>query len=45
MNHLFRDAPLFVPGTSKEQYTPHELERRIEEVEAKQGITHRETSV
>lgn len=44
MNHLFRDAPLFVPGMKKTDI-PVDLERRVEEVEAKQGVTHRENSL
>ncbi|KAF2272025.1 general substrate transporter [Westerdykella ornata] len=42
MNHLFRDAPLFVPPMKKADYMSHELEHRVEEVEAKQGISHAE---
>lgn len=45
MNHLFRDAPLFVPLMRKADYVSHELERRVEEVEAKQGITHAEMAL
>ncbi|ORX99956.1 general substrate transporter [Clohesyomyces aquaticus] len=37
MNHLFRDAPLFVPGMKQSDFAATDLERRVEEVEAKQG--------
>ncbi|KAF2472729.1 MFS sugar transporter-like protein [Lindgomyces ingoldianus] len=37
MNHLFRNAPLFVPGMKKSDFATHDLERRAEEVAAKQG--------
>ncbi|KAF2188041.1 MFS sugar transporter-like protein [Zopfia rhizophila CBS 207.26] len=37
MNHLFTHAPLFIPGMKKTDYQSHDLERRVEEVEAKQG--------
>jgi hypothetical protein len=36
MNYLFTNAPLFVPGM-KSDFNPHDLERRIEKVEGKQG--------
>ncbi|KAI8941575.1 hypothetical protein NX059_002790 [Plenodomus lindquistii] len=44
MNHLFTHAPLFVPGMNKRDWAPgQDLERRLEEVEAKQGsISHAE---
>ncbi|OAL47714.1 MFS sugar transporter-like protein [Pyrenochaeta sp. DS3sAY3a] len=44
MNHLFTHAPLFVPGMDKRDWVPGtDLERRVEEVEAKQGsILHAE---
>ncbi|KAF2744379.1 general substrate transporter [Sporormia fimetaria CBS 119925] len=42
MNHLFRDAPLFVPRMRKEDYVSGELERRVEEVEAKRGFARTE---
>ncbi|KAF1997808.1 general substrate transporter [Amniculicola lignicola CBS 123094] len=38
MNYLFTNAPIFV-GNSKDEYNPHDLERRVEEVEAKLGTT------
>jgi hypothetical protein len=44
MNHLFRDAPLFVPGMKASDFAV-DLERRVEEVEVKQGIRHREHSL
>lgn len=44
MNYLFTNAPLFVPGMDKRDWTPgQDLERRVEEVAAKQGsISHAE---
>jgi hypothetical protein len=36
MNYLFTNAPLFVPGM-KSDFNSHDLERRVEEVEGKQG--------
>jgi hypothetical protein len=42
MNYLFTNAPLFVPGMNKNDF-PTDLERRVEEVAAKQGsISHAE---
>lgn len=41
MNFLFTNAPLFVPGMKRADFETHELERRVEEVEAKQGsVSH-----
>lgn len=37
MNALFRDAPLFLGNLRASGYSNHELDRRVEEVEAKQG--------
>jgi len=44
MNYLFTNAPMFVPGMNMSEYRPgQDLERRVEEVEAKQGsISHAE---
>jgi hypothetical protein len=44
MNYLFTNAPLFVPGMKKVEFLPGaDLERRVEEVAAKQGsISHTE---
>ncbi|GIC92104.1 uncharacterized protein Aud_008561 [Aspergillus udagawae] len=44
MNYLFSNAPWIVPGTRKEDYTPHDLERKLEEQEQKQAAfaTHQE---
>jgi hypothetical protein len=44
MNYLFTNAPIFVPGMNKTDWAPgRDLERRVEEVEAKQGsISHAE---
>jgi hypothetical protein len=42
MNYLFTNAPIFVPGMDKRDWVP-DIERRVEEVEAKQGsISHAE---
>jgi sugar porter (SP) family MFS transporter len=42
MNYLFTNAPIFVPGMDKRDF-PTDIERRVEEVEAKQGsISHAE---
>ncbi|KAG2022161.1 hypothetical protein GB937_004256 [Aspergillus fischeri] len=44
MNYLFSNAPWIVPGTRKEDYTPHDLERKVEEQQEKQAVfaTHHE---
>ncbi|KAF1954344.1 general substrate transporter [Byssothecium circinans] len=42
MKYLFTNAPFFVPGIKGNDYSPHDLERRVEEVEAKQGFSHHE---
>jgi hypothetical protein len=44
MNYLFTNAPMFVPGMDKTDWAPAaDLERRVQEVEAKQGsISHAE---
>ncbi|KAF2127698.1 MFS sugar transporter-like protein [Dothidotthia symphoricarpi CBS 119687] len=46
MNHLFKNAPLFVPGMDKREWAPGvDLERRVEQVEAKQGsVSHHEVT-
>ncbi|CBF87810.1 hypothetical protein AN1276.2 [Aspergillus nidulans FGSC A4] len=36
MNYLFSNAPWIIPGTKKEDYVPHDLERRVVEQEEKQ---------
>jgi hypothetical protein len=42
MNYLFTNAPVFVPGMDSRNF-PIDIERRAEEVEAKQGsISHAE---
>ena len=40
MNYLFTHAPLFVPGTRRKEYISHDIERKLEEVERKQSVTH-----
>ena len=42
MHHLFTHAPIWVPGMDKRDWVPGtDLERRVEEVEAKQGsVSH-----
>ncbi|CAI6331022.1 unnamed protein product [Periconia digitata] len=42
MKYLFTNAPFFVPGMKGQDYSPHDLERRVEEVEAKHEYAHRE---
>jgi hypothetical protein len=44
MKYLFTNAPVFVPGMDKRDWAPGvDLERRLEEVEAKQGsVSHAE---
>ena len=46
MKYLFTEAPLFVPGMKKVDFETHDLEHRVQEVEAKQGYSsHVETHV
>jgi hypothetical protein len=40
MNRLFTDAPLFVPTMDRKDWAANELERRVEEVKAKQESVH-----
>ncbi|KAF9693282.1 hypothetical protein EKO04_008832 [Ascochyta lentis] len=43
MNYLFTNAPLFVPGMNKSDWQSTDIERRVAEVQAKQGsISHHE---
>ncbi|EAW07843.1 sugar porter family MFS transporter [Aspergillus clavatus NRRL 1] len=44
MNYLFSNAPWIVPGTRKEDYMPHDLERKLEQQEEKEAAiaTHEE---
>ncbi|KAJ5160448.1 uncharacterized protein N7482_007452 [Penicillium canariense] len=42
MNYMFSNAPWFVPGSKKEDYLPHDLERKVEEQEVKQNAVHYE---
>ncbi|KAJ5281294.1 hypothetical protein N7478_006666 [Penicillium angulare] len=42
MNYMFSHAPWIVPGTKKEDYMPHDLERKVEEQEIKQNTMHYE---
>ncbi|KAI9041563.1 sugar porter family MFS transporter [Aspergillus affinis] len=44
MNHLFTNSPWIVPGTKKENYLTHDLERKVAEQEEKQEVyvTHKE---
>ncbi|PLB43946.1 MFS sugar transporter [Aspergillus steynii IBT 23096] len=44
MNYLFTNSPWIVPGTKKEDYLPHDLERKVVEQEEKQEayVTHKE---
>ncbi|KAK7182400.1 hypothetical protein DPSP01_002308 [Paraphaeosphaeria sporulosa] len=44
MKYLFTEAPLFVPGMKRVDFETHDLEHRVQEVEAKQGYSsHVET--
>lgn len=40
MNRLFTDAPLFVPTIDRKDWAGNDLERRVEEVKAKQESVH-----
>ncbi|OQE37926.1 hypothetical protein PENCOP_c009G01204 [Penicillium coprophilum] len=40
MNQMFTNAPWIVPGTSRENYMTHDLERKVEEQEVKQNAMH-----
>ncbi|KAJ5777456.1 hypothetical protein N7520_000702 [Penicillium odoratum] len=42
MNYMFSHAPWIVPGSKKEDYLPHDLERKVEEQEVKQHAIHYE---
>lgn len=42
MNYLFTNAPLFVPSLKRHDLETHDLERRVEQIEAKQDVTHHE---
>ncbi|KAJ5946620.1 hypothetical protein N7454_003459 [Penicillium verhagenii] len=42
MNYMFSHAPWIVPGSKKEDYLPHDLERKVEEQEVKQSAMHYE---
>jgi hypothetical protein len=46
MKYLFTEAPWFVPGMKKIDFETHDLDHRVQEVEAKQGYSsHVETHV
>ncbi|KAJ5494499.1 hypothetical protein N7463_010586 [Penicillium fimorum] len=40
MNQMFVNAPWIVPGTRKEEYMTHDLERKVEEQQVKQNAMH-----
>ncbi|KAF4770718.1 hypothetical protein N7455_007151 [Penicillium solitum] len=40
MNQMFTNAPWIVPGTRREDYMTHDLERKVEEQEVKQNALH-----
>ncbi|OQD63258.1 hypothetical protein PENPOL_c010G04218 [Penicillium polonicum] len=40
MNQMFTNAPWIVPGTRKENYMTHDLERKVEEQEVKRNALH-----
>jgi hypothetical protein len=43
MNYLFTNAPIFVPFIKKGEYELNDLERRVEEVERKEGVRRTES--
>ncbi|KGO75210.1 Major facilitator superfamily domain, general substrate transporter [Penicillium italicum] len=40
MNQMFTNAPWIVPGSRKQDYLTHDLERKVEEQEVKQNSLH-----
>ncbi|KAJ5186326.1 hypothetical protein N7449_011090 [Penicillium cf. viridicatum] len=40
MNQMFTNAPWIVPGSRREEYMTHDLERKVEEQEVKQNALH-----
>lgn len=40
MNQIFTNSPWIVPGSHREQYMSHDLERKVEEQEMKQEALH-----
>jgi hypothetical protein len=45
MNYLFTHAPLFVPGMKHVDFATLDIDRRVEEVEAKQGLGRHEEAI
>ena len=45
MNYLFTHAPLFVPGMKQVEFASLDIDRRVEEVEAKQGLGRHEEAI
>jgi hypothetical protein len=45
MNHLFTNAPLFVPSMKTKEFEAHDLERRVAEAERKQSVSRTENEV
>ena len=43
MNYLFTNAPLFVPGMKRHDFKTHDLEKRVEQISAKNDMSHEET--
>jgi hypothetical protein len=42
MNHLFMNAPLFVPAMKSEEFDMHDLEMRVAAETEKQAVSHAE---
>ncbi|KAJ5086440.1 hypothetical protein NUU61_007747 [Penicillium alfredii] len=40
MNYIFSNAPWIVPGSRREDYMPHDLERKVEAQEVKKDTAH-----
>ncbi|KAJ6091984.1 hypothetical protein N7467_003953 [Penicillium canescens] len=45
MNQMFSNAPWIVPGSKRENYMTHDLERKVEEQQVKQNTMHFEEGI
>lgn len=45
MNQMFSNAPWIVPGSKRENYMTHDLERKVEEQQVKQNTMHFEEEI
>ncbi|OGE56639.1 hypothetical protein PENARI_c003G10435 [Penicillium arizonense] len=45
MNQMFSNAPWIVPGSKREDYMTHDLERKVEEQQVKQNTMHFEEEI